>query len=613
MYPKQLEARLSSVEKPGRYIGGEYNQVVKSLPIDVRVAFCFPDTYEIGMSNLGMKILYGVLNERENVWCERCFAPWKDMGSLLKETGVPLYALESGDPLTAFDFVAFTLQYEMCYTNVLYMLDLAGIPFYSADRSENDPILLGGGPCAYNPEPFAPFFDIISIGEGEEALPKLTDLYAECKKSGLSRKEFLKKAAQLEGFYVPSLYETRYDDEGHISSFTPLCPEAPQKVKRQIVADMNTAYYPTKQPVPFIETVHDRAVLEVYRGCGAGCRFCQAGFLFRPIRERNHSVINALAKETIEKTGYDEISLCSLSISDYSQLPALTDDLLSWTEPENVSLSLPSQRLDSFARNLSGRVASLKKSALTFAPEAGTQALRDRINKGVTEDDLLTAARIAFDDNRFALKLYFMIGLPTETLDDVPGIAALAGKVVDEYYNRPNRIRGKSVQVTISVSCFIPKPFTPFQWEGQDTLEDLENKQKLLGSSIKSGKISYKWHDARTSRVEAVLARGNRKLAAVLERVYRDGGFFDGWDEHFSYERWEKAMEAEGLSMDDFACRDIPENEILPWDFIDIGVSRAYFEKEYARAKIGQTTPNCREKCNGCGVKDCPVYKKEGK
>lgn len=612
MYPKQLESRLLSVEKPGRYIGGEYNQTVKKLPIDVRVAFCFPDTYEIGMSNLGMKILYGVLNEQKNVWCERCFAPWVDMGDLLKETGVPLYALESGDPLTAFDMVAFTLQYEMCYTNVLYMLDLAGIPFFAKDRGEDAPILLGGGPCAYNPEPFAPFFDVISIGEGEEALPKLTKLYADCKKQGMTKKEFLKKAAQLEGFYVPSLYETRYDENGRIISFDPLCPEAPAKVKRQIVADMNTAYYPTRQPVPFIEAVHDRAVLEVYRGCGAGCRFCQAGFLFRPIRERDHGIINTLAKETIQNTGYDEISLCSLSISDYSQLPALTDDLLSWTEPENVSLSLPSQRLDSFARSLSGRMKNIKKSGLTFAPEAGTQALRDRINKGVTEEDLLSAARIAFDDNRFGIKLYFMLGLPTETMEDVPGIAALAGKVVDEYYNRPGRVRGKSVQVTISVSCFIPKPFTPFQWEGQDTLEMLEEKQRLLGSSIKSGKISYKWHDARTSRVEAVLARGNRRLADVLVRVVRDGGRFDSWDEFFSYERWEKAMAEEGLSMDDFSCRDIPVEEILPWDFIDIGVSRKYFEKEYNRAKAGIVTPNCRQKCNGCGIKDCPTRVKEG-
>lgn len=601
MIPKKLENLLDKVEKPGRYIGGEYGEVVKSPVGRTRVAFCFPDSYEIGMSNLGMKILYGVLNEMEEVWCERCFAPWPDMGELLKARDIPLYALESGDSLGVFDFLAFTLQYEMCYTNVLYMLDLAGIPFRTADRGEEYPILLCGGPCTYNPEPFADFFDIMSIGEGEEALPELMRLYRSCREKGMTKSEFLREASHLEGFYVPSLYEVTYNADGTIADFAPKYPDVPKTVRKRIVSDFEHSFYPTRQVVPSIESVHDRTILEINRGCIHGCRFCQAGMICRPVRERSAGRLNELARDTIKNTGFSEISMCSLSISDYTELPEMCDRLLSWCKSDNINLSLPSMRIDTFAKQLTERISSMKRGSLTFAPEAGTQALRDRINKGVTEENLMESLSWAFSSGRTAVKLYFMSGLPTETDEDIVGIAELSGRAVDLYYKTEHQ-KGHSVSVNISVSCFVPKPFTPFQWEGQNSFDELTRKQELLRENIHSKKIRYSWHEAKCSRMEAVMARGDRRLSKALENAYALGQKFDSWDEFFNYENWEKAVSDAGLSSDFYANRLIPLDEKLPWDFIDIGVSKEFLKNENRKAHEGLLTPDCESRCSACGV-----------
>ncbi|MBQ9545462.1 MAG: TIGR03960 family B12-binding radical SAM protein [Clostridia bacterium] len=582
MLPEKLRGALKTVEKPGRYIGGEKGEVIKDKKGKIRYCISFPDVYEIGMSNLGIRILYGVLNSLEDVWCERCFAPWDDMAALMKSKGVPLYALESGDPLKAFDFVSFSIQYELSYTNVLYMLDLAGIPFRAADRSESDPVVICGGPCVYNPEPFAEFFDVMSVGEGEEALPELMALYRDCREKGLSKKDFLyRAAAELEGFYVPSLYTPEYKPDGTLAAFVRADKNVPAKVIKRTVKDFDASYYPTSPVVPHIETVHDRVVLEANRGCWRGCRFCQAGVLFRPIRTRKAETLYRQAREAIANTGYSEISLCSLSISDYKELEKFCSLIFDWAKTEHINVSLPSMRLDSFSRELMERFPGLKRS-LTFAPEAGTQALRDRIRKGVTEEDLEKSMEVAFSSGRNSVKLYFISGLPTETDEDVAGIARLAEKALDVFYRvRPKTKGGKPVSVNISVSCFIPKPHTPFQWDGQNSLEELLRKQELLRGEIKTRKIDYSWHDARASRIEAVLARGDRRVARAIEAAYRAGQIFDGWDEHFSIERWEKAFEDSGVSPDFYANRDIPLDELLPWDFIDVGVSRAFLEKEH--------------------------------
>lgn len=599
---KKVEPYLKNILKPGRYIGGEVGQVVKDKDkVDVRFAFCFPDTYEIGMSNLGMKILYGVLNNMENVWCERCFAPWHDMGELMKQKDIPLYALESGDALSDFDIVGFTVQYEMCYTNILYMLELGKIPLYSRQRGENDPIVIAGGPCTYNSEPFADFIDVISIGEGEEALPELVNLYNQCKKNGDSRHDFLIKAAQLDGFYVPSLYEIQYFEDGTIKSVTPL-ENAPEKIKKRIIQDFDNSYFPKNPVIPFIETVHDRVMLEVFRGCSHGCRFCQAGMIYRPVRERSHETLNRQARETVANTGYDEISLTSLSISDYSCLEKLTDSLLEWTEQKHINLSLPSMRLDSFTKELMDKVMSIRRSGLTFAPEAGTQALRDRINKGITEDDLMRSVRIAFSSGRDQVKLYFMLGLPTETYQDLEGIATLAENVVEEFYHNPGRIKGKHVKVTVSVACFVPKPFTPFQRVGQNSLDQLRQKQEYLKNCFKSRRVEYSYHEAVVSRIEALLARGNRRLSQAIYNAYKSGQIFSAWDEFFSYQAWEEAVDEAGLSIDFYATRDFGEQEILPWSMIDIGVSDQFFKREYQNALEGKITPPCNQKCSGCGM-----------
>ncbi len=596
---------LKSISKPGRYAGGEFGQILKDKNnIKARFAFCFPDTYEIGMSNLGVRLLYGALNEHEDIGCERVYDPWPDMQAEMKKHDLPLTALESGDPLADFDFVGFTLQYEMSYTNVLNMLDLAKIPLRTRDRREEDPLIIGGGPCAYNPEPIADFFDLFNIGEGEDMLPAIVRLYIQMKEAGTyTREGFLHEAAKtIPGVYVPSLYTVTYKADGTIEAYTPVYDDIPKKVTKQIIGDLDKVYFPDKVVMPYIETVHDRIMLEVYRGCIRGCRFCQAGMIYRPVREKSSDVLNAQAKKLYDSTGYEEISLSSLSISDYTELEPLCDKLLSWTDDNMVSLSLPSLRVDSFNKDLMRRIESVRSSSLTFAPEAGTQRLRDVINKNVREEDVLRAVNVAFDAKKNAVKLYFMNGLPTETYDDIEGIAKLAETVVDAYYQNPNRNKARPVQVTVSVSCFIPKPFTPFQWEAQDTMEQLAEKQAYLKTKITNKHVRYQHHDAKVSRIEAVLARGDRRLSDALELACREGFAFDAWDEYFDYDKWISVLERSGIDPAFYANRAFGLDEILPWDIIDCGVTKEFFLSERAKAYGEVTTPNCREKCSGCGA-----------
>ena len=604
MTNKEISSVLKSVTKPGRYIGGEYNAIKKDkAAISCRFAFCFPDTYEIGMSNLGVRILYETLNRNPDVWCERVYAPWTDMQEKMEQYAIPLAAVESGDPLSEFGIVAFSLQYELCYTAALNMMKLAGYPLFASERHEDAPVFIAGGPCVYNPEPVADFFDLINIGEGEEVLSEIAELYVKMKKDGSYTKTgFLREASHIEGVYIPSLYDVSYNDDGTIAAFAPKYPDVPAKIKKRIVADLDKAPYPEKLVMPYIETVHDRIVLEVYRGCIRGCRFCQAGMVYRPIREKSPETLCKLAKCLYENTGYDEISLISLSISDYSRLPELTDKLLSWTDDEHVSLSLPSLRVDSFSDDLMKRVSSVRTGGLTFAPEAGTQRLRDVINKNVTEEDLMRSVGIAFRGGKSGVKLYFMNGLPTETLEDIEGIADLAQKVVYEYYKLPKPERPRGVSVTISVACFVPKPFTPFQWEAQDSYESLVEKQRHLAECITDKKIRYTYHDAKVSRVEAILARGDRRVGKAIARAVELGANLEAWDEFFDYDRWMQSFADAGLDPDFYTTRGFGEDEILPWDMIDIGVTKAFLLRERKNAYAEKTTPSCAEQCSGCGA-----------
>lgn len=602
MIKKEVEKILQYVQKPARYVGGELNSVIKDAnKVDIRYAFCFPDMYEIGMSHLGMKILYGLVNEREDAWCERVFAPDIDMEEQMRKHNVPLFALESGDYIKDFDMIGFTLMYELCYTNVLNMLDLAGIPLFSKDRTELAPIVCVGGPCACNPEPIADFVDIVFLGDGEESTNAVIDLLKECKKNGASKQEFLLKAKDITGVYVPSFYKDSYNADGTLKELVPI-NDAPEKVKKSIVSDMNKCYYPKKFVVPFISIVHDRAVEEIFRGCIRGCRFCQAGFIYRPIREKSVETINAQSKALIESTGYDELSLCSLSTSDHSQVNEMLTSLIDWTVKDKINLSLPSLRVDNFSDELVDKLNKVRKSGLTFAPEAGTQRLRDVINKNVTEQEVIKTCTKAFDNGWTTVKLYFMMGLPTETMEDIEGIANLGMDVIHAFYKNPNRQKGTGLQVNISCSSFIPKPFTPFQWEPEDTMESLKAKQKHLLESIPSKKIKVSYHETPTSLLEGVLARGDRRLSAVLYSAYKKGCKFDSWDEHFKFDAWMEAFEENNLDPYFYTQRRRDFSEVLPWDHLDYGISRKFLERENIKAHENETTPHCRIQCAGCGA-----------
>lgn len=600
----KLDKILMKVQKPTRYTGGELNSVIKDKnSVDCRFGFCFPDVYEIAMSNLGMKILYHDLNRRSDTYCERVFAPWVDMEAEMRRRNMKLFALETGDEVTHFDMLGFTLGYELCYSNVINMLDLAGIPILAKDRDESYPIICGGGLCAYNAEPIAEVFDFFMLGEGEDSINWVTDEYIKWKKSGKKdKKEYLKAIAKYDGVYVPSFYDVEYNDDNTIKSITPNTPVAKTKIKKTIMKDFDKAYTPDTIIVPFGEVVHDRVMLEVFRGCIRGCRFCEAGYAYRPAREKSTKNLTELADKLLSCSGYDEISLSSLSTSDYTELKELTDNLLEFTERKKIGLSLPSLRIDNFSLELMNKVQKVRKSGITFAPEAGTQRMRDVINKNIKESDVLKSAKMLFEGGWTNVKLYFMIGLPSETDEDILGIADLSEKVLNEYFSIPKENRAKNINITTSTSSFIPKPFTAFQWAKQDSREEIIRKQDILKASIKSKKIKYNWHDNRTSYLEGVFARGDRRLLPAIIEAVKSGCKFDGWDEQYKFDVWLKTFEKCGIDAD-WYLRERSYNEILPWEHIDIGITKEFFMRENEKAKRAETTPNCREQCAGCGMK----------
>ena len=606
--PALSDEILLTIDQPARYIGGELNMVEKDpASVDIRFAMCFPDVYEIGMSHLGIQILYDMFNRREDVYCERVYSPWPDLHKIMKEQHIPLFALESQQPVKNFDFLGITIQYEMCYTNILQILDLSQIPLHADERGEDMPIVIGGGPCTYNPEPIAEFFDLFYIGEGEISYDALFALYKQCKRDGVKRTDFLRRAAQIPGIYVPSMYEVTYGSDGCLKSFTPKYEDIPSKVEKQLVMDMDDAPYPNKPLVPFIKATQDRVVLEVQRGCIRGCRFCQAGMIYRPTREKDVEQLKKYAYEMLKSTGHEEISLSSLSTSDYSQLEELVNFLIENFHDKGVNISLPSLRIDAFSLDVMGKVQDIKKSSLTFAPEAGSQRMRDVINKGLTKDIILEGAGQAFEGGWQKVKLYFMLGLPTETTEDMQAIAELANDIAVRYYEIPKEKRNGKCQITISTSFFVPKPFTPLQWATMCTADEYLGKAKVVNEAVKNQlnrkSIRYNWHEADVTVLEGVFARGDRRVAAAIERAYEKGALFDAWSEYFDNERWLEAFAETGVDISFYTLRPRELDELFPWDFIDAGVTKEFLQREWKRACEGTVTPNCRMNCSGCGAR----------